>query len=302
MKQKKKKFSIVAGLLIALCLIAGIFCGGYFFLDKVIVPKYLDKYGIYGMSDLVGVVASLYKNPKESTLVTNGFYDTDLVSAVDTLQSMGYNIADDGSIDVDNFMQGEGEYPDSFELTDRELAALCSKMLESGILVDVLPNLNYLNLINMSILEIKISPKRESLDELSGGYNAANISCILKIKDTKDIREHIASQMGTPRYLLEMIIPDTMYFTFSYDIDLSKEGDNRSNGKVAINGRTEKQSATLINLLIDFIFPETEEMNLEKFTKSLGDIITMGIDKLGDFKFAGDMGNIKKQNGVLIYP
>lgn len=302
MKQKKKKFNIVTGLLIALCLIAGIFCGGYFFLDKVIVPKYLDKYGIYGMGDLVGVVASLYKNPKESTLVTNGFYESDLTSAVETLQSMGFNIADDGSIDIDDFKQEEGDYAESFELTDRQLAALCNKMLESGILVDVLPNLNYLNLINMSILEIKISPDQDSLDEESGGYNAAQISCILKINDTKDIREHIASQMGTPRYLLEMIIPDTMYFTFSYDIDLSKEGNNRSNGKIAINGRTEKQSETLINLLIDFIFPKTEEMNLDKFTKSLGDIITMGIDTLGNFKFAGNIGNIKKQNGVLIYP
>lgn len=301
MKQKRKGVNIFAGLLAIVIVIVSIFCGGYFFLDKVIVPKYLDKYGIFGMSDLVGVVTSLYKSPKESTLVTNGFTESDLNSAVQKLQSMGYNIKDDGTIDVDDFTQAEGDYDDFFTLTDREFAAVCNKMLESGILVDVLPNLNYLNLINLSVLEIKITPIGSSFDAETGGYNAANIECIIKINDTKDIREHIAIQMGTPKYLLEMIIPDTMYFMFSYDIDLTKTENNRSNGKIAINGRTEKQSEILINLLINFIFPESEKMNLDNFTKALGDIITTGIDKLGDFKFAKDIGRIGNQNGFIVY-
>lgn len=293
MKPKRKKVNVLTGLLIILGVIICIFFGGYIFLDKVVVPKYLDKYGIYGMGDLVGIVVSLYKNPKESMLVKNGYTQTDLKNAIGTLKDAGYNIDDDGSIDIENFGKSEVE----FSLTDKEFAALSNKMLESGILVDVLPNLNYLNLINITVLEVQVTPKESSLDEESNAYNIANVESILKV-ETTDIKDQIARQMDTPRYLLEMIIPDNMYFTVSFDIDLSNEGEVRSNGKIAINGRTEEQSEILINLLINFIFPKEESMDSQKFIKALGDIITLGINELGSFKFAKNIhGN---QNGFLI--
>ena len=73
-----------------------------------------------------------------------------------------------------------------------------------------------------------------------------------------------------------------------------------SNGHISINGRKEKQSNILINLLIDFIFPDSEEMNKEKFTHELGNVIISGIEILGDFDFAGGLGTSKTQSGVLV--
>jgi hypothetical protein len=117
--------------------------------------------------------------------------------------------------------------------------------------------------------------------------------------DPTTVREQIANQMQTPSYLLNMIIPDNLYFTVSYDFDLKQTESQRSNGQIAINGRTAEQSELLINLLIDFIFPEEDEMNLEKFTKALGDIALKGIDKLGEFEFISNVDG-KKQNGFVI--
>ena len=92
-----------------------------------------------------------------------------------------------------------------------------------------------------------------------------------------------------------------------YDIDLDKESAEESaivdaSGSIAINGRSEKQSEILINLLIDFIFPDKEDMNIDKFTNELGNVIVSGIEILGDFKFAGENSTQKKQNGVMVNP
>ena len=67
---RKKKTGFIFKLFVALTLIAAIFTGGYFFLDKKIVPKYFGQYGINSIPDLVGVVTSLYNSPK--TLNTVG--------------------------------------------------------------------------------------------------------------------------------------------------------------------------------------------------------------------------------------
>ena len=99
-----------------------------------------------------------------------------------------------------------------------------------------------------------------------------------------------------------------MYFEVSYDIDVTEQGTKQSNGSIAINGRTTKQSEILINLLIDFIFPEDEKMNLEGFTLTLGDIITQGIDLLqnnesaenNNFMFSDKLGLMKNQNGMIV--
>ena len=151
--------------------------------------------------------------------------------------------------------------------------------------------------MQISLLQVIITPNEDSFD--GDGYNAANISFIIKI-NTVDIRAQIATQMQTPSYLLNMIIPDDLYFTVSYDFDLTKtENERITQSTIAINGRTAKQSELLINLLIGFIFPEEDEMNYEKFTNSIGEIALKGIDAIGEFKFIKNVDG-KNQNGILI--
>lgn len=290
---KKSKAGIVGKVAIVLCVIFAIFTGGYFFLDKLIVPKYFGKYGIYGVGDLVGTVASLYKSPKESKIVTNGYTQTDFTNAISKLQNANYQINDDGTITVVGFENIKGDA--EVVLTDREFASVCSKLVEDGFLVDMLPNLNYLNIINMSILELIITPEE-------GSETKANISFLTKI-ETIDIREQIAAQMDTPLFLLNMIIPDVLYFSVSYDIDLEKsEAERVSNGSIAINGRSAKQSKILIDLLVDFIFPAEEGMDLNKFTSTFGNIILEGIDVFGSFKFVSNIGTNSLQNGIVVNP
>lgn len=298
---KKKRTGFLLKIIISFMLICAIFTSGYFFLDKRIVPKYFGKYGIYGIPDLVGVVTSLYKSPNESKIVTNSYTQTDFSNAVSKLQTAGYKIKDDGSMEESEFENFKGNL--SVSLTDRELASICNKFLSDGILVDALPELNYLNVINISMLEIIITPDKNSL--YNGYYTKAHVSSIMKI-DTVDIREQIAEQMDTPLFLLNMIIPDVLYFSISYDIDLDKEVDEDrildASGSIAINGRSQEQSKILINLLIDFIFPAEEEMNIEKLTSEFGNVIVSGIETLGDFKFVDKIGSQNKQNGVVVNP
>ena len=293
MKKEKKHSGIWTKLLIIVGIIVAIVFGGYIFLDKVIIPKYFSEYGINGMSDLIGVVNSLYKNPKEKNLVKNGWSESDWTSASNKLSESGYNIDDNGDIVIDGF---RAEATESVELTDREFAATCNKLIDKKILTDVLPNLNYVNLINISILEVNIVPDETTI--VGDVYNAANINFIAKLK-TDDLKDQISLQMETPRSLLDMIIPDILYFQVSYDIDLENSSEDRiEHGLIAINGRTAKESEILINLLIDFIFPPEDGMNLHKFTNTFGEIILKGIDELGEFKFK----KVNERNGFLISP
>ena len=291
---KKDKSGFWGKIIITLCVIIAIFAGGYFFLDRLVIPKYFGQYGINSVPDLVGVVSSLYKSPNESKLVTNGYTAVDLKNAITKLQASGYKIADDGTVNPDNYDNFKGDKPVS--LTDKEFAAVCNKMVNNGMLVDALPNLNYLNVLNITLLQVEITPEDESFD--GEGYTSANMSLIIKI-DTTDVREQIAEQMQTPLFLLNMIIPDTLYFSVSYDFDLTATDSDRTNGSIAINGRSAEQSELLINLLIDFIFPKEDDMNIEKFTMAVGDVALKGIDALGDFKFMKNMGT-NKENGFLI--
>lgn len=296
---KSTKSRIIARVITLLFVVISVFGGGYFLLDKVVIPRYFGAYGISDVPSLVGVVASLYKSPNEAKLVTNGYTQTDLTNAITKLQNANYKIDSNGVITEENmpYFKGDGQ----LSLSDKEFAAICNKLIENGMLDEALPNLNYLNVINISILEVIITPNEESKIS-ENRYNSANISFIAKI-ETDDIREQIASQMETPVFLLNMIIPDVLYFEVSYDFDLSKQESERiSNGLIAINGRTSKQSEVLINLLIDFIFPEEDGMDIEKFTNSIGDVALQGIDALGDFNFASGLGSSGVQNGIVINP
>ena len=295
---KKKASGILAKIFALLCIVFAIFAGGYFFLDKLIVPKYFAQYGIKGMGDLIGVVSSLYTTPKESKFVTNAYTQSDFTRAIDELQVADYLIADDGTIYTveGRDFKGEGKV----KLSDREFAAVCDKLLKDNILVDALPDLKYLNIINISVMQVVFDIDEETFVEEDNTYTGANVSFIAKV-DTTGIREQIALQMKTPQYLLKMIIPDNIYFEVEYDVDLTQESDERvTGGSLAINSKSAKQSQIVINLLIEFIFPETAEMTLDKFTADFGDIVLQGIDVFGKFKFVTTAGVNSNQSGIYV--
>lgn len=292
MKSKKKN----SGILVKVCVfIAGflaIIFGGYFMLDKLIVPKYFKQFDINGMGDLMNVVTSLYNSPKESKLIKNGYTQHDLTNAISKLQNANYKIENDGTIKEENFNKFKGE--GKLELTDREVAAVCNEFLGNGLLEDSLSHLNYLNITKISLLDLIVSIDENSLDEESQTYSKAQIHFILKV-DTENLRAQIAEQMHTPIYLLKMIIPDIMYFEANYVFDLESE-EERSIGSISINGRTAEKSENLINILIGFIFNEEDEMNLDKFTKEIGKVAMQGIDELGEFRFV----KIGHQAGIVV--
>lgn len=292
---EKQKPRILGRIIALLSIVMAIFVGGYFFLDLAIIPKYFGMYGIKNVPDLVGVVTSLYKTPNEKEFVTNPHTALDLASAIDILQDANYKIADDGTV-----ANGDIKGDQAVSLTDRELAALCNKLIENGLLNETLPNLNYLNMINISILELIIDQNEESKE--GDYYSRAAVTLIAKL-ETTDIREQIAKHMETPLFLLNMIIPDNLYFEVHYEIDLAKSSEERiSNATIAINGRTAEQSKILMNLLIDFIFPDADNMDLEKFTTDFGQIILSGIDFFGDFKFVSNAGKNRNQSGIYVNP
>lgn len=289
---KKKNSGILAKIIILLSFILAVFAGGYFFLDKLIVPKYFKQYGINGLGDLVNVVSSLYSTPNEAKMITNGYTQTDFSNAVSKMQKAGYKIENDGTIKSENMSEFKGV--GKLELTDREFAAVCNEFLDNGLLEESLSDLNYLNITELSVLDLVVTLNEKSKIDDTNTYTKANIDFIIKVNTTK-LREQIAEQMDTPIYLLKMIIPDILYFEVSYDIDLEEE-ENRTNGVIQINGRSPEKSEALINVLVGFIFDEKEEMNLTKFVNEIGDVALQGIDALGDFKFA----KYEKQAGIVI--
>lgn len=290
--KNKKKTGILAKVFILLAAILAIFTGGYFFLDKLVVPKYFGKFGIDGIVDLIDVVASLYNSPKEANLIKNGYTQTNFTNAISKLQASNYKIEDDGTIKKENINKFKGD--GKLELTDQEFAALCNTFLNNGLLEDSLSGLNYLNITQLTLLDLIVTPDDETYDSKTKTYTKANVNFIIKV-DTTNLREQIAEQMDTPVYLLKMIIPDKIYFQVSYDIDLNKEND-KTNGTIAINGRTPEKSENLINLLISFIFNEEDEMDMQKFIGELGSVAVQGIEALGDFKFA----KIGNQYGFIV--
>lgn len=292
MKIRKKKSGILAKVCVFVAGILAIVFGGYFFLDKLIVPKYFNQFGIRGIGDLVEVVTSLYNSPNEAKLIKNGHTQTDLANAISKLQNANYKIEDDGTIKKENIetFKGDGK----LELTDREIAAVCNEFLGNGLLETSLSHLNYLNITTISLIDLVVTPDEKTLIEEKGTYTRAVIDFIIKV-DTSNLRDKIAEQMKTPVYLLKMIIPDTIYFEVNYHIDLLDEQE-RTTGTIAINGRTAEQSKNLINILIGFIFNAEDEMDLDKFTSEIGSVAMQGIDSLGDFKFA----KINDKAGIVV--
>lgn len=293
---KKNGYGILIGLVAIIGIIITIITSAYLYLDKIIIPNKFGMYGINSVKDLTGVFSSLYSSPKESSLIINGYSEEDLESAVYKLKSAGYKIEDNGTILHENIPSFKGD--GTISLTDREFAAICNNLAKSGILSENLPNLNYVNTMNISVLDLVMTIDEDSLVAENGLYSKANIKLLVKI-DTDDICSQIAVQMQTTEALLKIIIPSSLYFTVDYDIDLSKQDENRTTGTIAINGKTDKQSEVLINLLIEFIFPKNDNMTYDNFTKAIGDVVLSGIDELGSFYFDSNVDNLNK-NGIIV--
>lgn len=298
------KFFII--LFIVLSVLGGIVCGGYFLLDRVIVPKYFSSYGIYNLADLTNMMNTLYHMPSEKQIVTNGYQENiDLPSAIDklTAEEAHYPIKRDGTFDFDAFSDGK-RGAGGITLTDRELAAVLDKLLDTTEFSDLLPNLSNIDTINMNLLELTISPKK--LDDDTYSKTSGHIKAIIKI-DTTEVRSQMASEMQIPLFLLNMIFPKEFYVTCNYDVDIDNSGESAvwstSNGKLAVNGSTEEQSEILLNLIISFIFGEDDHMTIPKLVDNFGDIVEQCTELFGKIEFATNITvGINKHNGIYFLP
>lgn len=307
MEKRHKKTGFFFKLFMVLAIIAALVSGVYFALDKLIVPKYFKAYGIENMHDLVGMVKTLYNSPNEKDMITNGYLPSDLKTATDKLKHANFPMTESGVIDYMTISEGvdrdqivQGEY----EFTDREIAAIVDQMLasESGILASKLPNIEYIDVLNINILELIITPNIVEYDgnaEPIYDTNSANVSFTCKV-DTSSVRNQMASHMDTPLFLLNMIVPKTLYIQVDYNMQKDIEGEWHSEkGNIGINGRTAEDSEILLNLLIEFIFPVEDEMTIDKLCETFGNIIIQGIEIFGEVDIKANI-NETGQSGVVL--
>lgn len=289
MKKDKGRGHFFINLFIVLGVLAALVVSGYFVLDKVIVPKYFGSYGITDMHDLVAMVRTLYNSPDEEDMLSNPYTTYDQRTAVTKLINMGFPTKSATELDYMAIADGADFTIKGGEVfSDKEIASILDQMLkdDSRILASKLPNIKYLDTININVLELIITPP--VIDEVDGQKvyddESAKISFTFKL-DTSAVRSQMASAMDTPLFLLNMIVPKTMYITVNYQIRLGQEGSYvLEDSHVSINGRTEKDSDILLNLLIQFIFPPEDEMTIEKLATECGKILVTGMDVLGDVR------------------
>lgn len=303
MESKKKRYTFFIKLFIALAtIVALVFCA-YLAIDKLVVPKYFKDYGINNMHDLVAMVKTLYNTPDEKDIITNGYTQADQRSAVKKLISANFPSVSETELDYAEISQGldksslvSGQY----EFTDREIAGILDQMLDSGILASQLPNLKYLDTINISILELIITPTEFTDNEGNVYYDtdSANVSFTFKL-DTSSVRTQMAHTMDIPTFFLDMIVPKTMYITINYNLFIDDYGVWQvGEGSIAVNGRTAKDSEILLNLLIEFIFPEEDQMTIDKFSIEFGNILIKGMDMLGQIRIKANVQ--ASSNGVVL--
>lgn len=301
MKKKTGHIKFIAGLLTIVLSLGALFCGGYFMLDRVIVPQYFSNYGINSMPDLVGMVRTLYTVPTETEIATNAYTESDLSSATNKLMQREYPIFADGTFDFDAFYEGKRGNGDLY-LTDRELASILDKLLDSTEFSNILPNLNHIDTLNINLLDLSITPKAvdNGIDK-----NNAHIKFVLKV-DTKDIKSQMAKDMDIPIFLLNMIIPETLYLTANYNVNIDNSADKSiwktTDGTLSVNGRKDSQSEILLDLLISFIFNEEDQMTISKLVENFGHILDQGVELLGEIEFASKLGIIKEQSGIYFLP
>lgn len=301
MKQHKKsgfflKLTMVLAILVAICF------GAYFAIDRLVVPKYFSQYGIHDLGELVGMMQTLYNSPKESEIITNGYTKADETSANKKLVGAGFPKEEGtGKIDYVGVSKGEATLQAGvYHFTDKELGCILNDILASGVVESNLQNLNYLSDISITVLEFIVNPKPvQNGENFTYSNNSADISSTFKI-DTSLVREQMAKAMDTPLFLLNMIIPKTIYITVNYSISLGEEGNWKIDEKeMGINGRTAKQSDILIDLMISFIFPPEDEMTKDKMIEACGQVLLSGIEFLGDLSFEYNIDGTGT-NGVVI--
>lgn len=297
MKKKNRtlKFFVVIGIVLAV--LASVLLGGYFFLDKYVVPKYFGEFGINNLNELVGMMTTLYNNKSDEDIATYAFTTEDKNSAESKLIEVGFPKLTNGSLDYKKLAEGTTEIDPEEEvvLSDKELASVLNGMLESGVLSEKLPNLKYINTLNMRLLELIITPQKNN-GELD--HKKANCQFTIKI-DTSAIKIQIAEEMEMPIFLLNMIVPKTMYVTTTITLEANDEGEWAFESKgTGVNGRTAKQSEILLNLLIKFIFPPEDEMTLSKFNNSIGEVIIEGTKAIGNAEFTNNVYN--SLNGIIV--
>lgn len=303
MKKKPRYVRFFVGLFLTLFILGSIVLGGYFILDKWVVPRYFSQYGINNLRKLVGMMQTLYNVPSESEMVKHGYSDADLTRATKNLREKGYPILEDGTFDFEGFDSGVRGTGD-LSLTDSELCAVLDKLLRSTEFSQILPNLNYIDTLNMNLKELTITPK--ILEDGTSSKNSARIGFVIKI-DTAEVRNQMSKEMDIPIFLLNMIFPKQMYLSGSYDVLLDNTSNpskwTTSNGKLLINGSSDEQSTLVLELLISFIYNDEEHMTKDKLIDNFGHILDQGVELLGEIEFASGLGTVSKnQNGIYFLP
>lgn len=322
MRKNRTKFFI--GLLVTLVVLSGSIFGGYIMIDKLLVPKYFGEYGINSLSELVELVQTIYIVPDEKEFITNPYSEHDIAQAKNKLEKAGFPTLSGGEIDYESIASkdytltpDESFVDDFIILTDKEVASLAGDILSSGILVSSFPDLSYIDTLNMKIRQITISPSSENvtineydketlvkgseLPTIVSTTTDATLSVTIKI-DTESARKQISENLDMPLFLIDWIIPDTMYVTSTIDTFINKETMLREykNASLSINSKTTKQSEILLKLLISFIFPD-ESFTIESFANQLAAIAIDGINVLGELKFATlNSTNSTKTSGVVV--
>ena len=128
-KQRRAKFFIC--LAIVLAVICGSVIGGYFIIDRCLVPQYFAKYGINNLKELVDIASTIYSTPNESEFITNPFTKADKTSAENLMIEAGFPRLANGGLDYEKI--GKGKYTltpsEDFNqnyifLTDRQSAGI----------------------------------------------------------------------------------------------------------------------------------------------------------------------------------
>ena len=302
---KKNRINLFVVLTVIVVLLVGIVFGGYMIIDRILVPKYFSAFGINNLSELIEIVDAIYTIPNEEDFIDEPFTDSDSKSATKILVNAGFPTLSTGEIDYERI--GNYDYTltppqpvvDNFiVLTNKEVAAIMDEILESGILVSNFPELSYIDTLEMEVKQLIISPLGEN-EKLS----PTDAKLIMTIKlDTLSARKQISENLEVPQFLIDFIIPDTIYMTASFDTFINDNGIRSfDNGTLAINSKTAKQSEVIMNLLLSFIYSSDEMMSIEDLTHQIGMLVTEGLDVLGTFEFVEINEKNNHNNGVKIY-
>lgn len=182
------------------------------------------------------------------------------------------------------------------------MAAVLGQMLSSGHLVVYLDELKYFDTMSFIAKEIIMKPTGELKEGENGEMysDQATISLTIMI-NTENAQKHMAKEMDVPLFLLNLIMPKKLYVTCTYDVTITEEGEyNVANATLGINGRSPKQSAILLNILISFIFPPEENMTPEKLSETFGGVVNSGLKILGSVEFYSKDTALGKENGIFV--